>query len=105
MKNVQKTARFAGVLYLLITVFAIIAHMYMPSTLIVDGDAATTAQNIVERDPLSGRGRWQRTGYPADRDHPVHRLVCPAQTRQPDFIPAGCRIPTGDDHYSRFQPN
>jgi hypothetical protein len=52
MKNVQKTARFAGVLYLLITVFAIIAHIYMPSTLIVDGDAAATAQNIVNNGSL-----------------------------------------------------
>ena len=41
-------ARFAGVLYLLITVFAIVAHIYMPSKIIVDGDAAATAQNIVQ---------------------------------------------------------
>ena len=52
MKNVQKTARFAGVLYLLITVFAIIAHMVMPTTIIVDGDAAATAQNIVDNATL-----------------------------------------------------
>ena len=52
MKNVQKTARFAGVLYMLITIFAIIAHMYMPSTIIVDGDAAATAQNIVNNATL-----------------------------------------------------
>ena len=52
MKNVQKTARFAGVLYLLITVFAIIAHFYMPAQIIVDGDAAATAQNIVNNEIL-----------------------------------------------------
>lgn len=46
MKMIQKTARFAGILYLLITVAAIIAHVYMPSTLIVQGNAATTAENI-----------------------------------------------------------
>ena len=44
--SIQKTARFAGVLYLIITVAAIIAHQYVPNTLIVPGDAATTAQNI-----------------------------------------------------------
>ena len=46
MNSIQKTARFAGVLYLIITVAAIIAHQYVPKTLIVPGDAATTAQNI-----------------------------------------------------------
>jgi hypothetical protein len=46
MKSIQKTARFAGLLYLIITVAAIIAHMYMPSNIIVAGDAAATAENI-----------------------------------------------------------
>ena len=46
MKSIQKTARFAGLLYLLITVAAIVAHVYMPSQLIVPGDAATTVENI-----------------------------------------------------------
>ncbi len=46
MKSIQKTARFAGLLYLLITVAAIVAHIYMPSQLIVPNDAATTVENI-----------------------------------------------------------
>ena len=46
MNSIQTTARFAGVLYLIITVAAIIAHQYVPNTLIVPGDAATTVQNI-----------------------------------------------------------
>jgi hypothetical protein len=46
MNNIQKTARFAGILYLIITVAAIVAHIYMPSELIVAGDATATAQNI-----------------------------------------------------------
>lgn len=50
--SIQKAARFAGILYLLITVFAIIAHIYMPSNIIVDGDAAATAQNIVDNKTL-----------------------------------------------------
>lgn len=39
-------ARLAGILYLVITVFAVIAHMYVPSTLIVAGDPAATIANI-----------------------------------------------------------
>jgi len=52
VNSIQKTARFAGVLYLLITVFAIVAHIYMPSQIIVDGDAAATAQNIINNATL-----------------------------------------------------
>ena len=37
MKSIQKTARFAGILYLVITVAAIIAHIYVPSIIIVPG--------------------------------------------------------------------
>ena len=39
-------ARFAGVLYLLIAVAAIFAHMVIPEQFIVAGDAAATAANI-----------------------------------------------------------
>lgn len=46
MKNVKATARFAGLLYLLITVAAIIAHMYVPSQVIVADNAAATVENI-----------------------------------------------------------
>ena len=52
MKNVQKTARFAGLLYLIITVFATIAHFYVPSNIIVAGDAAATAQNMMNNETL-----------------------------------------------------
>ena len=52
MKSIQKTARFAGVLYLIITVAAIIAHQYVPSTLIVPGDAGTTVGNIAASETL-----------------------------------------------------
>jgi hypothetical protein len=48
MKSIQKTARLAGVLYLVITIAAIVAHMYVPSNIIVPGDAAATANNIKE---------------------------------------------------------
>lgn len=39
-------ARFAGVLYLIITVAAIFAHMVIPEQFIVTGDVAATAANI-----------------------------------------------------------
>ena len=52
MHSIQKTARFAGVLYLIITVAAIIAHQYVPSTLIVPNDPAATASNIAASETL-----------------------------------------------------
>jgi hypothetical protein len=47
VNSIQKTARFAGLLYLIITVAATIAHFYVPSNIIVPGDAAATANNIM----------------------------------------------------------
>lgn len=45
-------ARIAGVLYLIITVAAIIAHFYVPDQLIVPGDAVATAGNIASSEGL-----------------------------------------------------
>lgn len=45
-------ARIAGVLYLIITVAAIFAHMVIPGQLIVPGDAAATAVNITNSESL-----------------------------------------------------
>jgi hypothetical protein len=45
-RSPQVMARFAGLLYLVITVAAIVAHFYVPSQLLVPGDAAATAANI-----------------------------------------------------------
>ncbi|GIV77359.1 DUF4386 domain-containing protein [Litorilinea aerophila] len=47
-----KAARVAGVLYLVITVAAIVAHMYVPTRLIVPGDAAATVANIASSGSL-----------------------------------------------------
>lgn len=52
MNNIQKIARFAGILYFIITVAAVIAHMYMPSELIVAGDANATVNNITNSPDL-----------------------------------------------------
>jgi len=51
-KSIQKTARFAGLLYLVITVAAMIAHFYVPANIIVSGDAAATAHNIMTKETL-----------------------------------------------------
>ena len=45
-------ARIAGVLYLIITVAAIVAHIYVPEQLIVSGDATSTASNIASSEGL-----------------------------------------------------
>ncbi|MCB8983755.1 MAG: DUF4386 domain-containing protein [Ardenticatenaceae bacterium] len=45
-------ARIAGVLYLIITVAAIFAHMVIPGQLLVPGDAAATAVNITNSESL-----------------------------------------------------
>jgi len=52
VNSIQKTARFAGILYLIITVAAAIAHFYVPSNIIVPGDAAATANNIINNETL-----------------------------------------------------
>jgi len=43
---IQKYARLAAVLYLLITALAVFVHFYVPGQLIVAGDAVTTAENL-----------------------------------------------------------
>lgn len=52
MKSIQTPARLAGVLYLIITIAAIVAHQYVPTTLIVPGDITATANNIAESQTL-----------------------------------------------------
>ena len=60
MNTVNKTARTAGLLYLVYMVFHIFADVIGRSKLIVYGDAATTAQNIVA-------SAWQfRVGFIID---------------------------------------
>ncbi|MSP14034.1 MAG: DUF4386 domain-containing protein [Chloroflexi bacterium] len=56
MKSVQATARIAAVLYLVIAVLSGVAHGYVPSQLIVPGDAATTASNVMASEALLHMG-------------------------------------------------
>jgi len=51
-KSIKKTARTAGILYLLIAVLSIPVHFLIPAQLIVAGDAATTANNIMASEGL-----------------------------------------------------
>lgn len=52
MNAIQKTARLAGVLYLAIAIISAFGLIYVPSMLIVPGDAATTAHNILTSEVL-----------------------------------------------------
>jgi hypothetical protein len=51
-RSPRAMARFAGFLYLVITIAAIVAHFYVPSRLLAPGDAAATANNILASEPL-----------------------------------------------------
>ena len=50
--SIQKTARIAGVLILIMAVIAPFSMLYIPSTLIVPGDAAATANNMMASQSL-----------------------------------------------------
>ncbi len=52
MNSIKKVARIAGVLALMIVVFAPFSMIYVPSTLIVPGNAATTTNNIIASEGL-----------------------------------------------------
>lgn len=52
MSTTRKNARIAGSLYLLLALLAPLRLLYIPSTLIVRGDAATTARNIASHETL-----------------------------------------------------
>ena len=52
MNSYRKTARIAGILYLLIAFIAPFSMLYIPSILIVPGDAAATANHIMASEGL-----------------------------------------------------
>ena len=47
MNSPKRTARIAGLLILIISVFSVFSMLYVSSKLVVPGDAATTASNIM----------------------------------------------------------
>jgi len=54
--SIQLTARIAAILTLLIVVLAPFSMLYIPTTLVVPGDAATTANNIIDSQGLFRAG-------------------------------------------------
>ena len=52
MTTVSKNARVAGFLYLLASLIGVVRLIYIPKTLIVDGNAAATAANIAAHESL-----------------------------------------------------
>ena len=50
--NPNKTARIAGVLYLIIFSLGIFGQLFVRESLIVPGDAATTVDNIMDSESL-----------------------------------------------------
>jgi len=52
MTSLSKKARVAGLLYIVSSLFGIVRLIYIPNTLIVDGDASATANNIAGHELL-----------------------------------------------------
>jgi hypothetical protein len=52
MASLKKTARFAGLLYLVIVIASVYGHMYVPLQIFVRGDAAGTVNNILANEFL-----------------------------------------------------
>lgn len=52
MTTLNKNARVAGALYLLASLIGVVRLIYIPKTLIVDGNAAATAANIASHESL-----------------------------------------------------
>jgi hypothetical protein len=56
INSIKNTARLAGFVYLLIAILAIFANLFVLESLIVPGDAATTANNIMANELLFRSG-------------------------------------------------
>lgn len=56
MNSINKTARVASVLYLLIVLLSIPVHFVIPGQLVIAGDAAATASNIMASEGLFRMG-------------------------------------------------
>jgi hypothetical protein len=52
MTSLAKNARVAGLLYIVSSMFGIVRLVYIPSTLLVSGDAAATVNNIARHELL-----------------------------------------------------
>lgn len=52
MNSINKTARLAGVLYLLLAPLGFLGILYVPNVLVIDGNAVATANNILANESL-----------------------------------------------------
>ncbi len=52
MNSVNKTARIAGALYLLMVPLGILGILYVPNTIVVSGDAVATANNMLANETI-----------------------------------------------------
>lgn len=48
MSAIKRTARLAGLLYVVMSIMMVFSYMYLPSTFLVPGDAAATARKITD---------------------------------------------------------
>jgi hypothetical protein len=56
VSSLKKTARLAGVLYLFLVITGVYIIMYVPSKIMVEGDAVDTAKNILANESLFRTG-------------------------------------------------
>lgn len=54
--KLKKTARFAGLLYLILVITGVFSIMFVSSQIIVSGDAVATAKNIIAKEFLFRTG-------------------------------------------------
>lgn len=54
--SLKKTARLAGLLYLLLVITGVYGIMYIPSQIIVAGDSVATAKNMISNEVLFRTG-------------------------------------------------
>lgn len=89
--SINRTARLAGWLYLALIPFSVLGFFYVPSVLIVPGDAATTSRNILASELLfrTGTVSWlvghiiliflalvlYRLFKPVNKDHAILMVV------------------------------
>ncbi len=56
MSSKKKTARLAGLIYLVLAITAIYGFLYVPSQIMVQGDVAATSDNILANELLFRSG-------------------------------------------------
>lgn len=54
--DIKRTARTAGILYLAASILAIVGYFYLRPRFVISNDAAATARNILENEPLYRAG-------------------------------------------------